>query len=527
MSFRIKIPDIRLVHEKINILDCLERAEIFRGDGKKLNTHLGETMGIISLRPNNLKPLQEEIRAERFSEIAQNLGLTVKWGRESFNVVNLSETGLAAEGQHELDLSAGAVISGDLRLPNGLSLYAGEMQIVWTRKLENGCGLGLAFKNHILPRDLVQALEYSEFITKELDIKKSEFLSIPIDFRTLVYEIKNYMSVLKKEIDSLEERMEIESGESNSSVLKAFDVKLGPKITTDLLAYSQRLVTFLDVLKDKSKAKILTNFFHAELNEFYLASPYASRASKKPLGYAGDFEMMNQLYRNALEGKSLFAKVIHQYTVNEVAGKSVRLRKERLKGAISNAVSEGKTVFGSVACGPAQEVVEFLKSAPKLDRPIKFILMDQDLEALVFAKRNISSALFGLNLPVEVVYLSLSVKDILESSQKLAALESCKFDFLYSAGLFDYLTTPVARLMVESLSGFLKEDGKLLVGNFHPKNPTRGISEFAVDWRLIHRTEDEMSELVPSSLKLNKKVYMDELEVAVYLEVSRDAKNIR
>lgn len=37
--------------------------------------------------------------------------------------------------------------------------------------------------------------------------------------------------------------------------------------------------------------------------------------------------------------------------------------------------------------------------------------------------------------------------------------------------------------------------GQLVVGNFHPRNPTRGIMEWLGDWFLVHRDEAGMRRL--------------------------------
>ena len=47
------------------------------------------------------------------------------------------------------------------------------------------------------------------------------------------------------------------------------------------------------------------------LGPFLTQSPFLRRALEKPLGYAGDYEMMNMLYRDPAEGDTLFGRALN------------------------------------------------------------------------------------------------------------------------------------------------------------------------------------------------------------------------
>ena len=48
-----------------------------------------------------------------------------------------------------------------------------------------------------------------------------------------------------------------------------------------------------------------------------LSSPFLYRAYQKPLGYAGDYEMVNMIARDPYEGGSLFAKVVNLWFLSQ------------------------------------------------------------------------------------------------------------------------------------------------------------------------------------------------------------------
>ena len=47
------------------------------------------------------------------------------------------------------------------------------------------------------------------------------------------------------------------------------------------------------------------------LHPLVLCSPFVYRTFHKPLGYAGDYEMVNMILRDPYEGASLFAKIVN------------------------------------------------------------------------------------------------------------------------------------------------------------------------------------------------------------------------
>lgn len=59
--------------------------------------------------------------------------------------------------------------------------------------------------------------------------------------------------------------------------------------------------------------------------------PIISRAYTKPLGYAGDYQVMNLIFRNAYEGRTVFSRVINKLFVEESIAEGARARLELLK----------------------------------------------------------------------------------------------------------------------------------------------------------------------------------------------------
>ena len=145
----------------------------------------------------------------------------------------------------------------------------------------------------------------------------------------------------------------------------------------------------------------------------------------------------------------------------------------------------------SVACGPAWEIQDFLKNS-EYKHKVGLTLLDQDAEAINEAKKGIAK--IETKQPFSVNFIQESVRVLLKTKEP--SLNYGKFQFIYSMGLFDYLTQPVAQAIAQKLYSMLSpENGVLIIGNYHKKNESRIYMEYLLDWVLFYRDEESMIEL--------------------------------
>jgi hypothetical protein len=72
-------------------------------------------------------------------------------------------------------------------------------------------------------------------------------------------------------------------------------------------------------------------------------------------------------------------------------------------------------------------------------------------------------------------------------------------DLVYSIGLIDYFDDRMVVKMLDFIFGVLAPGGRVILGNFHPRNQTRALMDYLLEWRLIHRTEADMDRLFTAS----------------------------
>lgn len=324
------------------------------------------------------------------------------------------------------------------------------------------------------------------------DVKK--YSVVPIEFKQVTFEIKDFLESLKTKVESLEGELFANGNRSAEEYRDSIAQVLGRYLGETLPSGYGTAIKSLDNSPEEVR-KTCIEFFRQKVHELIYSAPIADRIYNKPLGYAGDFEMMNHIYRTKTNGKNLFEKCVHNFFVTDRAAQAVRNRAEYLVSKICALMDQSKggqkLKILSFACGPAREIQMLLER--KLIHPntqIEFHLLDQDEGALKHAQHEIRSLCKQEHSNLKFVYDHTAIRNVIGKG-----LKSSDFDLIYSAGLFDYLSDPVAQITAERLLASLKPSGTLLVGNFDVANPSRPIMELVLDWQLIYRSESDLGDL--------------------------------
>jgi SAM-dependent methyltransferase len=244
--------------------------------------------------------------------------------------------------------------------------------------------------------------------------------------------------------------------------------------------------------------------------------PLTRRSNQKPRGYAGDAELLDHIYGLGAAAPAphpaSLAGQIYFYTVNSPACRAVRRRREIIAeeiDAIAQRTAPRKPEILSIACGHLREIE--LSAAAASAAIGRFVALDQDEESL--AVIDASYAAHGVEARKGNVRNIISKKIAFEN-----------LDFVYAAGLFDYLADPIAMRLNERMFSFLRPGGRMLIANFTPAGPDVGYMETFMDWWLILRTEDDMRRLfgtLPKDEVASVDIFEDEAGTIVYAAVTK------
>ncbi len=431
------------------------------------------------------------VRQDRIN--CRNQKIFIQTANEKYQVVDIAFYGLAIEATQDL-------MQSDLEVELLLdSRIIGSFHLIKVRseRKDDTYRISYAVNGLPIPMEALAVFEQVHQIVgcTEQDLQLETL--IPEAFKYQVYQMYHWLSDLKEQILKLEKN----SFDMPKTDLDAYEEAIAASVSPYLFLksnefYESMIATIRSA--DKELYRKCTEFFRKKVGAIFYGSPHAYRAYTKPRGYAGDFEMMNNMYYNEVRGADLFSKCLQRTFTDNPGARAVRNRSRYLLEKIQQACAGPRTEptqILSVACGPAYEVRSFISaSSQSVLNQTKFYLLDQDEVALQYAQREIEDLLRKEEKKAQIEYLHIPIKDLFAylDSQKI------QFDLIYSAGLFDYFTDPVAMYSASQLYQALKPKGSLVIGNFNVGNPIKHMIEFAADWNLIYRSEEDLLKLYHS-----------------------------
>lgn len=240
-------------------------------------------------------------------------------------------------------------------------------------------------------------------------------------------------------------------------------------------------------------------FAHRELHPLMLCAPFVHRSYSKPLGYAGDYEMVNMILRDPGEGSTTYAKIVNTFILRKDTATAHRNRInmlfERLRSEAQRKSMEGRAFrVMTVGCGPASELQRFIKNDPLSERG-EYHLLDFNDETIAHVKGKIEQIMGESHRNPIVEYQHKSIHDLLREARERSNMLQESYDMVYCAGLLDYLPDRICRRLLRLFYNWTKPGGLIVATNVHPSNPIVHIMDYILEWHLICRAEAKMAEL--------------------------------
>jgi SAM-dependent methyltransferase len=361
----------------------------------------------------------------------------------------------------------------------------------------------------------IKVLELTTAVLHKQNEYSAKVERLPVAYRQIVFQVRDWFQKLKESIDQLEKDAPIDNAQEAQEYRLTIVENIGEYIGGVVPQVYKQVPPMLKDLSPED-SQIATEFIREQIGPYIYGAPFAARAYYKPRGYAGDYEMMNHLYRAEVMGKTLFDQCMHKYFVDEPAGVAVKNRGEYLMQKLNQALrahpAHEPMKIISVASGPAMEQQLFLQSGKEFyGRPVTFTCLDQDEESLKHAQKQIGTVERFVKSGFKFNFKNLAIRNVI-----VRGLPEKDYDLVYSAGLFDYFTEPVAQMAAQKMLECLKPGGKLIIGNFSTDNPCAPFMELWLDWNLIYRSKEDLERIFKG---FGSKVYVEKEPLGVNLFV--------
>jgi extracellular factor (EF) 3-hydroxypalmitic acid methyl ester biosynthesis protein len=371
-------------------------------------------------------------------------------------------------------------------------IYSGRGSVVRVAEGEAQVVLGLALRDSGVDLSRVQRVSVRETVVERWQRTRGErrVERVAPAFRVWLAEVASQLEYAQTFLD----REEAEMANWDLATRQVHSDELLNAVAPDVVGAMNRagadLHQFVGTL-DKEGHEAYRVVLQRQLGRFFARSPFLSRAMQKPLGYAGDYEMMNMLYREHREGTTLFGKALNVYATQQPVARANINRIEfigaKIRAAIANK-PEGRVRIASVGCGPAHEVFALLSARPELGPRLDVALIDQEERAIAHCERTLAPLAARTNATIRVI--KASARRLLTDQKLGDALGTS--DLVYSAGLFDYLADRSFSALLAVLHAAVAPGGTLLVGNVAEDNPDRWAMEYFTEWFLYHRSPGDL-----------------------------------
>jgi extracellular factor (EF) 3-hydroxypalmitic acid methyl ester biosynthesis protein len=317
-----------------------------------------------------------------------------------------------------------------------------------------------------------------------------DFIAGVADLRIFLKEFKEYLETPKTQ-KALSE---------NPDVLEHIYTIFYPGID-EKMKYIDKVIPKLNLTPEETS--LYQEYYQKHLHTLFLISPFIHRIYFKPSGYPGDYEMINMVHRNALEGETPLGKLLNKYATSIPIAQAVRKRTEFFTNEIKEvAQKNGNAKVLSIASGPALEFDMLLKKYPKLADNVSIKLLDQDIEALRFSQENLYKTRIETQSKIHIDFIHQNIGNYLKELNRSKIREN--FDIVYASGLFDYFDFKTSKFVIKYLLKQTRPGGKIIIANLSlDGHYHKTFLEFVGEWYLIYRSREDMvklSEAIPKGI---------------------------
>jgi extracellular factor (EF) 3-hydroxypalmitic acid methyl ester biosynthesis protein len=408
-------------------------------------------------------------------------------------VIDLGATGFAASMPRSTAPPPGSVLEGLELWLDDRPFWFGEGIIV-----HGGVDrVGARFTSGLLD---LRHLRLESTLENRLAMLRAQQNRLPVTWRAAVGDLRQLLEDARAEVEGFDRWVPpdpLHRAEDETALFDGLRARWGT-------AYYEAVAGLHEQSKalDEASIPLARSYASSALLPLLLACPMHRRAYEKPLGYAGDFRLMELGFTADLSGEGLFGRFLHSVSQHYSLSRALVAREAVMRDAVRRVIEapiERPARILSVAAGPAIELRNLLGEMTSLGRPVELVLLDQDETAHETAHRRLTRILVEHHkgkLPVKLQCLRFSVRQLLRpqtlEERAVRDLTLINFDLVYSAGLYDYLTDIVARKLTALLYSRLRPGGRLLVGNLSDAPDSTWVMEYVVGWHLIYRTNEEM-----------------------------------
>lgn len=393
-----------------------------------------------------------------------------------------------------------------------MNVYKGDGLIVDVEQKNDSIKFRIALKEGVIPVDEILSTSNKskiDFVLSKLTNVMSVGDNLPDEFKQQVKEVFYELTNIKRILDEFEENIRDEEPKIKEKFSLEMMTVLEKNFFQKINIHFKTIHTLTRNMREEEYS-LCGQYFQNAFKDLIFLSPFMHRVYYKPLGYAGDYEMMNMLYRNTPQGKTLFAKFLDKYFLSIDPAQTNRNRVPYMTGKIKNKTplflnKSNRVKISSIACGPCIEIQTLLQES--LSDNIDFTLLDASSEAIDHAKHKLEMAKNKHKRKCTFTYINESIYPLIKKKSVQDLIEDNQH-IIYSLGLFEYLSDITIKRLLKILFNKLAPGGLLIAGNYSDSNVFQTYMELGGEWFLFYRKPEKMLSFVDDIV--DSKAYIDD-----------------
>lgn len=204
------------------------------------------------------------------------------------------------------------------------------------------------------------------------------------EFKVIIADMQSFLHDLRAWLERMELKIQAFPKPLQAELEKKLTAQLAAPIIDAIDNFIGQFESIVTKLESEAHPSHYA-YLRRQLHSFVLLSPFAHRAFEKPLGYAGDYLMVDMMLRPPNEGATLFAKIINVWLLEQSPAQAHRNRvsflEKKLREETMRVKADGRIAkIYNMGCGPATEVQRFFSE--HICRHADFTLVDFNEETL-------------------------------------------------------------------------------------------------------------------------------------------------
>lgn len=346
------------------------------------------------------------------------------------------------------------------------------------------------------------------------------------EFKVAVADMQSLLLDLRRWLEQVELAIRSEPTGSREQVERNVLAELQDPILPTVASWFNRFDEVTENVTEENRP-VHRAYARRLLHPLVLCSPFVYRSFHKPLGYAGDYEMVNMILREPYEGASLFAKIVNVCFLKNPPAEAHRNRiiylKAKLRTELARVRAEGRPlkVF-NLGCGPAKEIQQFLVEEDHAD-DAEFTLLDFNDETIEHTRGLLETIRTRHLRKTKIQFVKKSVHQILkESGRPTPETKPGAYDVVYCAGLFDYMSDRICKRLMNIFYDLVAPGGLLIATNVDASKPFKHSMDVILEWHLICRDQAQLGALNPDKAPPGSfSVRAEDTGVNIFIEVRK------